>query len=149
MLVSPFLSVVAGLPARPYQAAPHNLASLRGVEIFGDMPQRTKEHAPLSPSADPHHWHDRAFNPGMVFTTERCRRQHLIGRVHMHVILLGVHGKIIESLSNGVFVIGDLYGVVDDPAGMGYPLSAHQVLIVRTLAESVRHAAMPSANPYA
>ena len=79
---------------------------------------------------------------------EGGRRQHLIGRVDMHVILLGMHLKIVYAGRNRVIVVGDVDGIVNDIAWMRHPLAAYHPLVGSIVAEGIRHAAMPTTQPH-
>src|SRR5829696_4081178 len=73
--------------------------------------------------------------------------KYLVGRVHVHVILLGVHREIFETRGYGIVVIRDLDRVVDDVAGMGDPLSPDHELVVDAVAKGVGHATVPAREP--
>ena len=75
--------------------------------------------------------------------------QHFVGRVHMHVILLGVVIKITNALHDRIIVPRDVHSVIGDVAGVGHPLAAGHELVFGFIAEGVAHGAVKAAEPHA
>ena len=80
--------------ARPEHPAPDDLARLGHVEIDAMMAERGVEDPALSPTALPDNRHHRPGDPGGVGAIERGRRQHLVRRIDVQVVLLGVHREV-------------------------------------------------------
>ena len=64
----------------------------------------------------------------------------------MQIVLLGVHGEVVETGGDRVVVVDDLDGVVDDVAGVRHPLPADHELVLGVVAEAVGHAAVPAGD---
>src|ERR671911_2134478 len=129
---------------RPEHAAFDYLSGLRHVEVFRNVAQGAVEYASFAPLSLPDDGYYVALDPGYVLSREGGGREDLVGRVDVHVVLLGVHVEVFEAGGYGVFVVYDVDFVVDDVAGVGDPLASHHELVVDTLAERVGHAAVPA-----
>src|SRR5215210_1370208 len=138
------LPVAFTSPARPEHAASDYLLCLWHFEVSGDVAQGAVEHASFAPPTLPDDGHYVARDPGHVLSGEGGGREDLVGRVDVHVVLLGVHLKVFETGGYGVFVVYDVDFVVDNVAGMGHPLAPDHELVVYALAERVGHAAVPA-----
>src|SRR5215218_5107590 len=133
--------------ARPEHAAYDYLFGLRHVEVFRDVAQGAVEHTTFAPLTLPDDGYYVALDPGYVVSREGRSREDLVGRVDVHVVLLGVHAEIFQARGYGIFVVNDVDLVVDDLAGMGHPLASHHELVVDAVAERVGHAAVPTGEP--
>ena len=111
------------------------------------MAERGIEDAALAVPPLPDDRHDDAFDPRRVLAGKKCRGQHLVRRIDMHVVLLGAIGEIVDPLHDRVVAPGDVDAVVDDVAGVGDPLAAAHELVVDRVAEGVAHAAVIAAEP--
>jgi len=67
----------------------------------------------------------------------------------MHIVLLGMHLKIVQILGDGIFVVGDIHLVVDDVARMGDPLPAYHELVFGVVPEGVGQSAVPAGKSHA
>src|ERR671910_1736314 len=132
------------LPARPEHAAFDYLSGLRHVEVSCYVAQGAVEHASFAPLSLPDHGDYVALDPGYVLSRESGGREDLVGRVDVHVVLLGVHAEVVETRGYRVFAVYDVYLVVDYFAGVGYPLATDHELVVDAVAERVGHAAVPA-----
>ncbi len=110
------------------------------------MTQRRVKYPPLAIAPLPHLGHGHTIDPVGVVATKGGRGQHLVGGIDMHVVLLGMHGEIVDPLGDGIIVISDVDGVVDDIARMSHPLAADHKLVVDTLSERVAHAPVPAGD---
>src|SRR3954451_15317336 len=119
-----------GLAAGPQHSTPDHLACLGHVEVRYHMAERAKEYATFIPVLGPGHWHNGSSDPCCVLAAEGRRGKHFDRWIDMHKILLAMHGEIIQAPGNWVFVVGDINCIVDNIAGMGYPLAADHELIV-------------------
>src|SRR5918995_7018120 len=109
-------------PARPEHAAFDYLSGLRHVEVSCYVAQGAVEHASFAPLTLPDDGYYVALDPGYVLSREGGGREDFVGRVDVHVVLLGVHTEVFEARGYGVFVVYDVDPVVDNFAGVGYPL---------------------------
>ena len=75
---------------------------LRDVELFRHMPEGTVEDTPLAMAALPHDGHDDVLGPVGMLARERRRRQHLIRRVDVHVVLLGTVVEVPDPLHDRI-----------------------------------------------
>src|SRR5918994_1046176 len=111
------------LPARPEHAAFDYLSGLRHVEVSCYVAQGAVEHTSFAPLTLPDDGYYIALDPGYVLSREGGGCEDLVGGVDVHVVLLGAHAEVFEARGYGVFVVYDVYLVVDDLAGVGYPLA--------------------------
>jgi len=111
------------------------------------MAQGAIEHAALAPHALPCHRHHAALDPGGMLTAKGGGGQHLVRRVYVHVVLLGMHVEIAQPGHDGVLRLDDLHIVIDDPARVGHPLAAYHELVLGVVAEGIAHAAVPAGDP--
>jgi hypothetical protein len=79
-----------------------------------------------------------------VLATECGRRQHLVARVDVQVVLLGAHHEVLQPRHDRIVRSLDGDEVIDDVPGMRHELTAHHELVGRAAAEGVAHAAMPA-----
>ncbi len=75
--------------------------------------------------------------------------QHLVGGIHVHVILFRVHLEVGDAPRDGVLVVNDVDLVVRDVIGVGHPLATHHPLVIRVVPERVTHATVPAGNAHA
>src|SRR5918995_3481610 len=129
---------------RPEHSTFDYLFGLRHVEVFRDVAQGAVEYASFAPLTLPDHGYYVALDPGYVLSREGGGCEDLVGGVDVHVVLLGAHAEVFEARGYGVFVVYDVYLVVDDLAGVGYPLATDHELVVDAVAERVGHAAVPA-----
>src|SRR5204862_3213264 len=87
-----------------------------------------------------------AIDPGIDFPVEcRCCKNLRVG-IDMHVVLLTVHGKVLEPFRNLIAMIGDLHSIIDHTARVSHPLSTSHKLVFGVVAKSVTHASMPAGH---
>src|SRR4029450_10492223 len=94
----------------------------------------------------PHHRHHHAVDPRGVLAREGRCRQHVVGGIDVHVILLGAMLEAWDARHDRVVWPGHVDLVVDDAAGMGHPLSPPQELVLDRIAERIAHAAVVAAH---
>ena len=145
--VACFSCRAGGLLRRPEHPAALDLLRLGHVEVLGHVAQRGVEDAALAVHPLPAHRHGRAVDPGGGLDAGEGRGgQHLVARVHVHVVLLGLHGEVLQAFDDRVVVLRDVDRVVDDAVGVGDPLAADHELVVAVIAEGVAHAAVPASD---
>ena len=111
------------------------------------MAERGIEHPALAIALLPDHRHHDTIDPGRVLAGEGRGRQHLVGGIDMHVILLGPVLEALQARHDRIIRLGHVDLVVDDVAGMRHPLAAAEKLIVHRIAERIAHAAVMAGEP--
>src|SRR5229473_3051703 len=89
---------------------------------------RGVEHPALAIALLPYHRHDHVLDPGRVLAGEGRGRQHLVGGVDMHVILLGSVLEAFQALHDRIIRLHQIDLAVDDVARMRHPLAAAEKL---------------------
>ena len=118
-------------------------------ELGGHVAERAVEHAAAAVPALPHHRHHHAFDPWRVLAAEGRGRQHLVGRVDVHVVLLGAVVEVVQPLHHRVVAARDVDAVIDDVARVRDPLAAGHELVVDRIAERIAHAAVKAGHAHA
>ena len=130
--------------ASPVDAPQRHGHHLGRVEVRGVVANGVVEHPPFAVAPLPDDGHDRAAHVGVVRICEAGGGEHMVVRVHVHVVLLGAFDlEVADAVHDGVAGIGDVHGVVDLAAGVRDKLAAGHKLVLRMLAEGVAHAAVP------
>jgi hypothetical protein len=108
------------------------------------MPECVVKNLARAPASFPNDRHDRVGNPCAMLAREFRRGEDFVARVHVHVVLLGIHFEIRDSHHDRIARVRDVDRVIDDVARMRDPLPTDHELILGVVAKSVRHAARPA-----
>ena len=92
-------SVLTGFSHLLAQSMPRLTISLASgtSKSFATWPQGAVEHASFAPLYLPDDGYYVALDPGYVLSGEGGGRQDLVGGVHVHVVLLGVHAEVFQA----------------------------------------------------
>lgn len=125
-----------------------NGSELGDIEIFGGVAGGAVKDATAAEATFPDDRHDGTFDPlATIVIAGECRSgDHIVAGIHVHVVLLGVDGKIGDIADDGVVGFNNVDRVGDLAAGVSDEVTADHELKVSIGAERVAEAAMPASD---
>src|SRR3989339_8856 len=129
---------------RPEHSSFYYFFYFRDIEIFSCVAKRGVENSGFAVFPFPDYGHYSTVYPGIYMTVKGCNSQNFVGRIHMHIVLLGVNFKICKTLYYWILRFCNLNGIIYYPARMLDPLPAYYILIVYIISKGVTHPSMPT-----